>query len=114
MNKIFVNNIGDLSEAQRASYYRFLSNGISEELLNFPNPFSAKIRILSGKKIPCLVYLYLNDLKLKGPTYSLETCLKRDLTYSIQLYIPCEYSYSLEQNYETSQLNKKKHRFILL
>ena len=64
MNKIFVNNIGDLSEAQRASFYRFLSNGISEELTNFPNPFSAKIRILKGKKLPCLVYLYLNDLKI--------------------------------------------------
>ena len=42
MNKIFVNNIGDLSEAQRASFYRFLANGISEELINFPNPFSSK------------------------------------------------------------------------
>ena len=50
MNKIFVNNIGDLSEAQRASYYRFLSTGISEELLNFPNPFSAKIRVTTKKK----------------------------------------------------------------
>ena len=50
MNKIFVNNIGDLSEAQRASYYRFLSTGISEELLNFPNPFSAKIRVKKKKK----------------------------------------------------------------
>ena len=32
MNKLFVNNIGDLAEAQRASFYRFLSIGISEEL----------------------------------------------------------------------------------
>ena len=93
MDKIFVNNIGDLSEAQRASFYRFLSHGISEELLNFPNPFSAKIRVTSKKKVPCLVYLYLNDLKLKGPNYNLETCLKRNMTYSIQLYIPSEYSY---------------------
>lgn len=107
MNKIFVNNIGDLSEAQRASYYHFLSNGISEELLNFPNPFSSKIRIFGGKKLSCLVYLYLNDLKLKGPNYSLEVCLKRDLTYSIQLYIPCEYSYLIDQNSDITFLNKK-------
>jgi DNA-directed RNA polymerase subunit beta len=97
MNKIFVNNIGDLSEAQRASFYRFLATGISEELLNFPNPFLAKLRILGGKKQQCLIYLYLNDVKLKGPNYSLENCLERDMTYSIQLYIPAEYSYSIDQ-----------------
>ena len=110
MNKIFVNNIGDLSEAQRASFYRFLANGISEELINFPNPFSSKIRILGGKKIPCLVYLYINDLKLKGPNYSLDICLKRDMTYSIQMFIPCEYSYSIETNSELSSLNDKSNK----
>ena len=45
MNKLFTNNIGDLAEAQRASFYRFLSKGISEELTNFPNPFLAKIKV---------------------------------------------------------------------
>jgi DNA-directed RNA polymerase subunit beta len=110
MNKIFVNNIGDLSEAQRASFYRFLANGISEELINFPNPFSSKIRILGGKKIPCLVYLYINDLKLKGPNYSLDICLKRDMTYSIQMFIPCEYSYSIETNSELASLNDKSNK----
>ena len=57
MNKIFVNNIGDLAEAQRASFYRFLSVGISEELVNFPNPFIARIKVSGRKKAPCLVYL---------------------------------------------------------
>lgn len=56
MNKIFVNNIGDLAEAQRASFYRFLSIGISEELINFPNPFITKIKVVGKKKLPCLVY----------------------------------------------------------
>ena len=96
MNKLFVNNIGDLAEAQRASFYRFLSSGISEELLNFPNPFIAKIRANGRKKLPCLVYLYPNEIKLKGPNFSIENCLKRDMSYSIQLYIRGEYSYSLE------------------
>ncbi len=109
MNKIFVNNIGDLSEAQRASFYRFLLNGISDELLNFPNPFLSKIRVLGGKKVQCLVYLYLNDLKLKGPNYNLDTCLKRDMTYSIQLYIPGEYSYQTEQNNENLQILNDKN-----
>ena len=50
MNKIFVNNIGDLAEAQRASFYRFLSVGISEELVNFPNPFITRIKVSKIKK----------------------------------------------------------------
>jgi DNA-directed RNA polymerase beta subunit len=98
MNKIFLNNVGDLAEAQRASFYRFLSLGISEELLNFPNPFIAKIRTFGRKKTPCLVYLYPNEIKLKGPNFSIDTCLKRDMSYSIQLYIRGEYSYSNDTN----------------
>ena len=94
MNKIFVNNIGDLAEAQRASFYQFLSNGINEELENFPNPFSSKIKLSAKKKVPCLIYLHTNKLKLKGPNYSIASCLKRDLSYTIQLYVSCEYSYS--------------------
>ena len=112
MNNIFVNNIGDLSEAQRASFYRFLSNGISEELLNFPNPFSAKIRVTSKKKVPCLIYLYLHDLKVKGPIYNLETCLKRNMTYSIQLYIPSEYSYSIESKADSAFFTEKLNERI--
>ena len=76
MNKIFVNNIGDLTEAQRASFYRFLSIGISEELKHFSNPFVAKIKPTGKKKrVPALVYLYPNEIKLKGPNFNLD--LKR-------------------------------------
>ena len=106
MNKLFVNNIGDLAEAQRASFYRFLSLGISEELSNFPNPFIAKIRISVRKKLPCLVYLYPNEIKLKGPNHNLETCLKKDLSYTIQLYIPGEYSYPSIQLKKDVNLSK--------
>ena len=96
MNKIFLNNIGDLAEAQRASFYQFLSKGITEELENFPNPFNSKIKIAGKKRVPCLIYLYTNQLKLKGPNYNVATCLKRDMSYTIQLYISSEYSYALE------------------
>ena len=107
MNKLFVNNIGDLAEAQRASFYRFLSSGISEELLNFPNPFIAKIRTTGRKKLPCLVYLYPTEVKLKGPNFSIDNCLKRDMTYSIQLYIRGEYSYSADNRIHLSLLDNK-------
>jgi DNA-directed RNA polymerase subunit beta len=123
MNKIFVNNIGDLAEAQRASFYQFLSNGISEELTFFPNPFFARIKVSSKKKLPCFVYLYPNEIKLKGPSTNIDICLKRDLSYTVQLYISAEYSYSInsffdsfdKKNFQESEkilfekLNKKKN-----
>ena len=116
MNKIFVNNIGDLAEAQRASFYRFIMNGISEELVNFPNPFLTKIRISGKKKISCLIYLYPNEIKLKGPHFNINNCLRRDTTYAIQLYIRGEYSYFTDQknefisneNYEEIKPSKRK------
>lgn len=111
MNKLFVNNIGDLSEAQRSSFYRFLSTGISEELANFPNPFIAKIKVPTRQKkrrLPCFVYLYPNDIKLKGPLTSIENCLKKDSTYAIQLYIPVEYSYPFDETLDGNKTKKKK------
>jgi len=117
MNKIFVNNIGDLAEAQRASFYRFLSLGISEELTNFPNPFVAKIRVSGRKKFPCLVYLYPNEIKLKGPNLSLDTCIKRDMSYAIQLYVPGYYTCSLDpkgaDTLEEMKEEEKKDAYLL-
>jgi DNA-directed RNA polymerase subunit beta len=92
MNKVFVNNFGDLAESQRASFYKFLFNGISEELINFPNPFIAKIKVSGTKRLPHLIYHYPNEIKLKGPTLTINNCLKRDISYAIQLYLPGEYS----------------------
>jgi DNA-directed RNA polymerase subunit beta len=108
MDKIFVNNIGDLVEAQRASFYRFLSIGISEELKNFSNPFLAKIKPIGKKKrIPCLVYLYPNEIKLKGPNFNVNHCLKNSLSYSIQLYVTAEY-YEPNQNKYDKRIRIKK------
>jgi DNA-directed RNA polymerase subunit beta len=105
MNKIFLNNIGDLGEAQRASFYRFLYKGISEELENFTNPFLSKIKFptrLIKKKFYCLVYLDVFQVKFKGPYFTIEDCLKNDLTYSTYIYLPAQYSYDYN-----SKLDKK-------
>jgi DNA-directed RNA polymerase subunit beta len=102
MDKLFTNNFGDLVEAQRASFYRFLAYGIAEEFSAFPNPFLAKIRTSEKKRFPCFVYLYPNEIKLKGPNFTIENCLKQDLSYSIQIYIPGEYSYPVEQKTDFS------------
>lgn len=96
MNKIFLNNLGDLAEAQRASFYHFLSHGISEELNYFPNPFFAyfrKNKTIREKMVPGLVYLYANQIKLKGPNVNMETSLKRNITYTIGFYVVAEYTY---------------------
>ena len=100
MNKLFTNNIGDLAEASRASFYKFLSTGISEELTNFPNPFIAKIKVSKEyfkgrKRLLCLVFLDINKIKLKGPNYSIINCLKKDLSYTIQFYVSGEYSFTI-------------------
>jgi DNA-directed RNA polymerase subunit beta len=107
MNKLFINNFGDLAEAQRASFYRFLSLGISEEFATFPNPFLAKIRVSARKRFPFFIYLYPNEIKLKGPNFNIENCLKRDLSYSIQIFIPGEYTYPPEQKLENSFFSQK-------
>jgi DNA-directed RNA polymerase subunit beta len=91
MNKLFISNIGDLAEAQRASFYHFLSYGITEELSHFPNPFISR-HVGSGKKtFPCLTYFYPSDIKFKGPNFSIEKCLKKNLSYNIQIYVNGEY-----------------------
>lgn len=91
MNKLFINNIGDLAEAQRASFYHFLSYGITEELSHFPNPFISR-HVGSGKKtFPCLTYFYPSDVKFKGPNFSIDKCLKKNLSYNIQIYVNGEY-----------------------
>lgn len=96
--KLFISNIGDLAEAQRASYYSFLSFGISEEISHFPNPFVTNIQVSTRKRFPCLVYLCPHEIKVKGPNASIEFCLKRDMSYTIQIYISSEYSYPLQED----------------
>jgi len=112
MNKIFINNIGDLAEAQKASFYQFLHTGIREELLNFPNPFLSKTKTVNKKKVPCFVYLDVENVKLKGPNFNIETCLRRDMTYSIQVYVPSEYVYTLEAKKEIEQTEKNNQTEI--
>ena len=119
MNKLFTNNIGDLSEASRASFYRFLSTGISEELANFPNPFIAKIKVSKEyfkgrKRLLCLVFLDINKIKLKGPNYSIINCLKKDLSYTIQFYVAGEYSFTINPKPNKTNLKKTSETVLSL
>lgn len=107
MKKIFVNNVGDLAEIQRASFYRFLSKGISEELRNFPNPFLGKLSKPYKKKDKFrirfdspMIYHYAHQIKLKGPNVSVMNALENDQTYSIRFYVPSEYYSSSIENHK--------------
>jgi DNA-directed RNA polymerase subunit beta len=90
--KLFINNISDLTESQRASFYNFLSKGIIEELNHLINPLPIILTINKKKKLS-LLYLYSTEIKIKGPLLTIHECRKRDITYAIQIYIKGEYSY---------------------
>ena len=103
MNKIFVNNIGDLAQAQRASFYRFLTTGITEELENVSNPIVVEALTVGRVQI----YLYPGQIKLDQNDFSIvETCLAKDLTYAISLYVGSEY-YLGEEKKSKGNLKKE-------
>lgn len=100
IKKLFINNLGDLAESQRASFYRFLITGIEEELKQLDNPFLSKIKPPGTKKvIKVLVYFYGNTLKMKGPNQNLEKCREKGLSYTFQVYLGTEYSYPFLESY---------------
>ena len=126
MEKLFVHNIGDLAEIQRASYYRFLRSGIKEELANLTNPFLARVFVPTPvldvpKKTKCLVYLFPQEIQIKGPVLSFEECAKKDISYTFQIFIDVEFCYSnssipLQKSFlfsENIPSKNKKIRFLL-
>jgi DNA-directed RNA polymerase subunit beta len=131
MTNIFVNNLGDLIEAQRSSYYRFLQKGINEELKSLPRPLFKQLPSsfietdialkLQGKQkffqiTTCFFYFHLNSIKILGPTDTLRNCHRTDNTYSIKIYIRGDYTYHYDaQNFahlaqleELFEKNEKK------
>lgn len=116
MNKLFLNNIGDLNEIQKASYLRFLYKGISEEFCSFPNPFFAKIKVPTRYKKRtqlCRIFLYINEIKLKAPLLSINLSLQRNITYALKLYIASDYSYSFDENLDVKKNEENLNVFNL-
>jgi len=96
--KLFISNIGDLAEAQRASYFAFLSSGITEEISQFVNPFVSIVRIDRGIELNCLVYLSPYEVRIKIPQTTLTDCFERDLSYTIEMYVGAEYCYPIDES----------------
>ena len=102
---LFIQNISDLNETQRASYYRFLYKGFSEEILNFQNPFFIYKKNTKFKKSTFnLIYLHLNNIKLVGPKQSINLCFQQNLSYTIRIYIKSEFSYSVKTDFPNFKL----------
>lgn len=101
----FLTNINDLLEIQRASFYRFLVEGISKELNSIIiNPFIVlslnNHSLLNSKSLVELenqseslftsFYLYPSKIKVKGPLKSLETCYGKRESYCANIYVQGE------------------------
>lgn len=114
MKKIFLNNVGDLSEAPRASYIRFLLKGISEELFYLPiflytkelnkkfsfnkksKPYqyinydfvdSKDQNTLKKKYNIIKILLYKNEIKFRSTGINVNIAYLEKKSYCINLYI---------------------------
>jgi DNA-directed RNA polymerase subunit beta len=106
MNILFTHNIGELTEIQRSSFYSFLVAGIYKELSLFPNPFVTQINQYQKEKLFCLVFFYLNKIKLEGPFSDQITCIENNRTYGINVYVLANYTYLNPENLNTKYINK--------
>ena len=110
MNKLFLNNLGDLGETQRASFYRFLYKGIKEEFAEFENPIRIKVKVptrdIIHRRVFTYLFFYINDIKFTEPLFSIDTALTEDLTYSTQLYVGSYYQYFFNKRYDKEYIKK--------
>jgi len=107
MDKIFVNNVSDLCEHQRASYYDFLYNGLEEEFLQLPNPTNIKIYVPTRPRIfRTIVNFYFspNTVNIIGPKLNYKQVIRKDRSYVIQLYIYVDYFYPCETQKDAQRL----------
>lgn len=87
----FLTNINDLLEIQKASFYRFLVEGISKELNSIIiNPFLLLSLNNEPESLFTSFYLYPSKIKVKGPLKSLETCYGKKESYCASIYVQGE------------------------
>jgi len=88
MQKMYLTNIQDLIEIQRASFYKFMLKGIKNSLTFFENPtfFFQEVEELFVAKIN---YLEIEKISFKFPKISINRCFKwKKLTYAFWVYVP--------------------------
>lgn len=72
-------NIPDLSEIQRLSFCWFLTEGLPQELANFP--------ISINKKSGIQLVIYGYEYKIYYPKFSVLNALKRGVDYNLKIYV---------------------------
>nr|AKL79025.1 RNA polymerase beta subunit [Euglena viridis] len=81
--------LSNLLEIQRKSFQEFIEKGLQEEL--------EKIKVIKYSNFN--IKMFTHNMKYKKPIYSPETCILKNKTYAIYLYIPMQIKY-------------KKHKII--
>ncbi len=100
-NNLFISNIGDLGQG-RLSFFRFLFEGLAEELLFLNNPIFIKGSRTKKDKVDQSqldrIYFYSNDIKIKLLDKSAYTVASENGTYSAQIYVLLEHWSTLSSN----------------
>lgn len=97
-NSLFISSVGDLNQG-RLSFFRFLTDGLKEELAQIDNPIvleSAKNNELPYERI----YFNPNNIKINLPSQNSYSTADEDKTYSAQVFVLTEYWHTLSYNQE--------------
>lgn len=114
MTNIFVTNIGDLSDIQYVSYYKFLTEGLSsilEPLIQYERcPIKKKENKKKEKQryIGYNFYIASKNVKLCFPEEEFLEIDDKKETYSIHAYLPIFYSLKEEADNKEEIFEKKK------
>nr|YP_009503399.1 RNA polymerase beta subunit [Euglena clara]AXA45453.1 RNA polymerase beta subunit [Euglena clara] len=74
--------ISNLLEIQRKSFQEFLKNGLKEGIKEI-----SKIKHLNFE-----IKIHTDKIKYKQPIHSIQTCLAKNKTYDVKIYLPIEIS----------------------
>lgn len=102
-DSLFIGNVGDLGQGQ-LSFFRFLTQGLKDEIATVNNPILIKKDCASKHEIHQesakfnRVYFYPADIKIKLPSKSPYAAAKANGTYSAQVYALVEYWTLLDWN----------------
>ena len=105
MKKIFIPNIGDLSDIQHSSYYKFLLKGLENELKSLEKIY-LNVDFLQ-ENILYKIYFLAKNAKFTFPEENFLESILEEETYSLHTYLPIFYSCKEINNILNYLPNKK-------
>lgn len=112
MKKIFIPNIGDLSDIQHTSYYKFLLKGLEFELKSLQKAY-LNVDFLK-ENIFYKIYFLAKNVKFIFPENNFLESNIDDETYSIHTYLPIFYSCKEINNILNFFLDKKNENINII